>query len=74
MDEYAVQRLPGYKPMTKKEIEDLFREMGATDENLQERIDEWNRAEEALLGPGGPGFRVIGVSLIFLMNCKKAAS
>lgn len=63
MDEIAVQAIPGYKPMTKEELEARFRRHGATDETLQAAIDNFNLQAEAMLGPNGPGFRVIGVSL-----------
>ena len=62
MDEYAVRVAPGYKPMSKEELEEYFRYIGATDETLQEHLDNFDRQAEALLGPHGPGLRVIGVS------------
>ena len=41
MDEYAVRVAPGYKPMSKEELEEYFRYIGATDETLQEYLDNF---------------------------------
>ncbi|TFK84129.1 hypothetical protein K466DRAFT_497173 [Polyporus arcularius HHB13444] len=61
LDEYGVQHAPGYKPMTKEELEMYHRAMGATDETMQEYMDAYDRDAEAALGPSGPGVRMIGM-------------
>ena len=61
MDEIALRACPSYTPMTKEEVEDYFRYMGATDEDLQERIEAFDRMTEAQMSQPN-SFLVVGVS------------
>ena len=50
--------------MSETELKDLMRDFGATDDNMQEYIDCFDANVEDYMGPGGPGFRMIGVSFL----------
>lgn len=50
--------------MSESELKDLMREFGATDDNMQRYIDCFDANVEDYMGPGGPGFRMIGVSFL----------
>ena len=63
MDEYIVQAYPGYTPMTKAQLDDALRDLGATDATMQQYLDAFNRQTEARMGPNSVGLLVVGVSL-----------
>ncbi len=62
--EYLIEQLPQWKPLSEEELQIQMRLLGATDQTMQERIDNFNKCvDDFIKGFGGrPAVRSIGVS------------
>lgn len=59
-----MEQLPQWKLMSEEDLKDEMRLLGATDETMQERIDNFNKCVDSFVQSihGRPAVKFIGVS------------